>query len=108
MSVTSSHGLMVTLDLIGETSLGSSLVDDKPWYIWMLSSSSFDTVKIFIFFVFFIAHFVLVKNVYKTPYSLKALKRGPIITGYLGHVFLKILYHVSLLLRESLAGSLPY
>jgi hypothetical protein len=43
-----------------------------------------------------------VTRTFNNAYSLKAVKRGPIINGYVGRLFSKILYHVSLLLRESL------
>jgi hypothetical protein len=51
------------------------------------SSLSADTVKIFIFLSFFIAHFLRVKNTYKNPYSLKAVKLWQIsarLTGSFG------------------------
>jgi hypothetical protein len=32
-----------------------------------------------LFLIFFIAHFLLVENTYKNPYSLKAVKRHPSI-----------------------------
>jgi hypothetical protein len=34
-----------------------------------------------IHFFYFIAHFLLLKNTYKTPYSLKAVKYGRLIAG---------------------------
>jgi hypothetical protein len=64
---------VVTPDWFGETALGSSLHLTKARLDSLYPSSCFDMLKIFILFFIFMAHFLLVKNTYKKPYSLKAV-----------------------------------
>jgi hypothetical protein len=74
MIVTRSNGLVDTPDRFGGTHMGSILHPGKGQFILSLSSLSHGSLKIFIIIIIFIAHFLLVKNMYKTPYSLKAVK----------------------------------
>jgi hypothetical protein len=72
MTVTSSNGLVFTPNFSSETTMGSSLYSTKAYTISLHPSFLFGRLKIFIFFFFLIAHFLLVENTYKNHYSLKA------------------------------------
>jgi hypothetical protein len=65
------------LECSGGTALGSSLHSGEALLIWMLPSSCCNTVKIVIFFLFFIACFLRVKNISRTskiPYNRNPVK----------------------------------
>jgi hypothetical protein len=51
MNVTRSSGLVVTPHFLCDTGYGLSLIDVKALFILSLSSLSFDSLKIIIFFV---------------------------------------------------------
>jgi hypothetical protein len=76
MTVTSSHEGVVAPDWYGVVDCGSSLIAVKAGFILSHPSPSFTAlIKDFHFFLhFFTACFLLVKNTYKYPYSLKAVK----------------------------------
>jgi hypothetical protein len=61
-------------DWFGGTPLGSSLHPGKARFILSLSSLSYDSLKIFISFIFLYRVFFTSKNTRKYPYSLKAVK----------------------------------
>jgi hypothetical protein len=75
MNVTLSNGVVVTSDWCGGTPMGSSLLcgelSIRIQSVLPLPSLS---GNISFIFAFFIAHFLLVENTYKNPYSLKVVK----------------------------------
>jgi uncharacterized membrane protein len=92
MTVTPSNGLVGTPDFFSRTPLGLIHHPSKGQFISLYYSSCFGMLKIFFFLSFFIAHFLIVKNTYKNPYSLKAVNRDKkfwwnlviLVTFYMG------------------------
>jgi hypothetical protein len=72
--VTSSNGQVGTPDLFRGNSPGIETPFDRSMIYIFLSFIFLGYAKDFHLFFFFIAHFLLVKNTYKNPYSLKAIK----------------------------------
>jgi hypothetical protein len=80
--VTSSNGQVGTPDLFSGAVVGSIQTSAVNLYFFTpllhVSSVAKNVSFIFAFFIyFFIAHFLLVENTYKNPYSLKADKVYP-------------------------------
>jgi hypothetical protein len=67
MIVTQSNGLVVTSDWFGGTPLGSSLHPGEGRFILSLSSLSYDSLKIFLFFLFLYCVFFTSKKYAQIP-----------------------------------------
>jgi hypothetical protein len=78
IKVTSSNGQVGTPDLFRGIAMGSIQTSDFKLYFLRALLHRLTIVQrcslIFAFSIFFIAHFLLVENTYKNPYSLKAVK----------------------------------